>query len=111
MRPILPAIALAALAASCGLALAQPAPTTPAQPSAPAPADAATAVDPGLTLIQGRCNSCHSADLVLQTRRPKAAWRDLINEMVGKGAQVSDPEADQIQAYLEKNQSIAPPPP
>jgi mono/diheme cytochrome c family protein len=114
MRPILPAIALAALAASCGLALAQPAPPAPPPApaaGAPAPADAAAAVDPGLALIQGRCNSCHSADLVLQTRRPKAAWRDLINEMVGKGAQVSDPEADQIQAYLEKNQSIAPPPP
>jgi hypothetical protein len=53
---------------------------------------------------------CHGADFVLQARKPKAAWRDLINEMVGKGAQVTDAEADQIQAYLEKNQSLPPAP-
>jgi hypothetical protein len=30
--------------------------------------------------------------------------------MVGRGAQVSDSEADQIQAYLEKTQSLPPAP-
>lgn len=104
MRKILPTLILAALAAAFGLALAN------AAPDPPAPADSAP-VDPALTLIQTRCISCHDAGLVLQTRKPAAAWRDLVNEMVGRGAQVTDAEADQIQAYLEKNQSTPPPAP
>jgi mono/diheme cytochrome c family protein len=106
MRKILPTLTLAALAAICGLSLAKAAQDPP---PGPAPPDAAPA-DPGLALIQSRCVMCHGADFVLQVRKPKAAWRDLINEMVGRGAQVSDAEADQIQAYLEKNQSVPPTP-
>jgi cytochrome c5 len=109
MRRILPTLALAAVAAACGLTLANAAQEPPAPANPPAPADVAP-VDPAVTLIQTRCVMCHGADFVLQARKPKAAWRDLINEMVGKGAQVSDAEADQIQAYLEKNQSVPPAP-
>jgi mono/diheme cytochrome c family protein len=106
MSRILPTLALAAIVAACGLSLAKAA----QDPPAPAP-PAEGAVDPAVALIQSRCVMCHGADFVLQARKPKAAWRDLINEMVGKGAQVSDAEADQIQAYLEKNQSLPAPPP
>ena len=68
-------------------------------------------IPPGIRkILDQSCVMCHGADFVLQARKPKAAWRDLINEMVGKGAQVSDAEADQIQAYLEKNQSVPPAP-
>jgi mono/diheme cytochrome c family protein len=107
MSRILATLALAALAAAGGLTLANAAQDPPPAPPAPAPADAAP-VDPALMLIQTRCVMCHPADFVLQARKPKDAWRDLINEMVGKGAQVSDAEADQIQAYLEKTQSVPP---
>jgi hypothetical protein len=101
MRKILPTLALAALVAVCGLTLANAAQDPPA-PGGGAP------VDPAVELIQTHCVMCHDAGFVLQARKPVAAWRDLINEMVSKGAQVSDSEADQIQAYLEKNQSIPP---
>jgi mono/diheme cytochrome c family protein len=111
MSRLLPTLALAALVAAGALTLANAAqePPPPAPPPPPSPAESAP-TDPGVALIQGRCAMCHSADFVLQARKPKAAWRDLINEMVAKGAQVSDAEADQIQAYLEKNQSVPPPP-
>ncbi len=109
MRKILPTLALAALVAAGGLTLANAAQEPPAPPNPPAPTDAVP-VDPALALIQTRCVMCHPADFVLQARKPKDAWRDLINEMVGKGAQVSDAEADQIQAYLEKTQSVPPAP-
>src|SRR5437763_12313658 len=109
MRKTLPGLVLASLlTAACGLTLANAAQEPPVPPTPP-PADTAQ-VDPAVALIQSRCVMCHGADFVLQARKPKAAWRDLINEMVGKGAQVSDAEADQIQAYLEKNQSVPPTP-
>jgi mono/diheme cytochrome c family protein len=107
MRKILNPLTAAALAAAFGATLANAAQEPPAPPTPPP--DTAPA-DPGLALIQTRCVMCHGADFVLQARKPKAAWRDLINEMVGKGAQVTDAEADQIQAYLEKNQSVPPAP-
>ncbi|HEX2815833.1 MAG TPA: hypothetical protein VHN39_05545 [Phenylobacterium sp.] len=101
MRKILSTLTLAGLVAAGGLTLANAA-QDPPTPAGGAP------VDPALALIQTRCVMCHGADFVLQARKPAAAWRDLVNEMVGKGAQVSDSEADQIQAYLEKNQSVPP---
>ena len=108
MRKILFGVTFATLAGVCGLSLASAAQPPPAPPAPPA--DAA-APDPAVGLIRGRCVLCHEADLVLQARKPAAAWRDLVNEMVSRGAQVTDAEADQIQAYLEKNQSIPPPAP
>ena len=102
-------LALAVFAAGCGLALARAAPDPPV-PAPAVPSDK-PAVDPGLALIQARCVFCHEAGLVLQTRRPAGAWRDLVNEMISRGAEVTDSEADQIQAYLEKNQSVPPPSP
>jgi mono/diheme cytochrome c family protein len=110
MRNIRPTLALAALTAIGALALASAAPGQPAPAAQPPPADA-PAVDPGLALMQVKCVTCHDAGFITQVRRPKADWRDLINQMIQRGAEVSDTEADQIQAYLEKNFSTQPPSP
>jgi mono/diheme cytochrome c family protein len=109
MRRSLPLLALAGLTAAGALALAGAAPGQPAPPPAAAP-DASTApVDPGLAIMQVKCVACHEAGFITQVRRPKGEWRDLINQMIGRGADVSDAEADQIQAYLEKNYSTPAP--
>jgi mono/diheme cytochrome c family protein len=101
MRKSLPLIAIATLTATAALALASAAPGQPAPAATP---DASNApVDPGLAIMQVKCVTCHDAGFITQVRRPKGDWRELINQMVSRGADVSDAEADQIQAYLEKN--------
>lgn len=100
-------LALAALIAAGALALATAAPGQPATPPAPvappSPAADQPPVDPGLAAMQVKCVTCHDAGFITQVKRPKGDWRDLINQMIGRGADVSDAEADEIQAYLEKN--------
>ncbi|HEX3366643.1 cytochrome c [Phenylobacterium sp.] len=110
MRNARPTLALAALTAIGVLALASAAPGQPAPAAQPPPADK-PAIDPGLALMQVKCVTCHDAGFITQVRRPKADWRDLINQMIQRGAEVSDAEADQIQAYLENNFSTPPPSP
>ena len=101
MRRSLPLLALAGLTAAGALAMAGAAPGQPAPAAQP---DAGKApVDPGLAIMQVKCVACHEAGFITQVRRPRGDWRDLINQMIGRGADVSDTEADQIQAYLEKN--------
>jgi mono/diheme cytochrome c family protein len=114
MRPTFPAVALGVLAALCGLTLAaaapnQPAPSSPPAGPAPAAADRPPA-DPALTLIQGKCTGCHEADFIFQTRRPAAAWGDIVTDMVSRGADLSEAETAQVRAYLEKNWSLPTPP-
>ena len=103
-RKILSRLALAALVAGCGLALANAAPD-PSPPAEKPP------VDPGLALIQARCVACHDLGFVLQARRPAPEWRVILNQMVGRGAELTESEADQVQAYLEENVAPVPPAP
>jgi len=95
-------VALAALAAACGLTLAR---------AAADPPPATGPVDPGLALIQGRCTGCHDTGFILQSRRTPDAWRDIVAEMIGRGAELSESEAAQVQAYLEKTRSAPAPTP
>lgn len=112
MRTFRPTLALAVLTAIGALALASAAPGQPAPaPAAGPPSADKPAIDPGLALMQVKCVTCHDAGFITQVRRPKADWRDLINQMIQRGADVSDAEADQIQAYLENNFSTPPPSP
>ncbi|HZZ33382.1 MAG TPA: cytochrome c [Phenylobacterium sp.] len=110
MRKSLPLIAIATLTATAALALASAAPGQPAPAPAATPDAGNAAVDPGLAIMQAKCVTCHDAGFITQVRRPKGDWRGLINQMVSRGADVSDAEADQIQAYLEKNFSTPPAP-
>lgn len=119
MRKFQVPLAVASLTAIGALALAGAAPGQPAPPPTPPPAPSASpppaaadasAVDPGQTLMETKCVACHDTGVITQMRRPKGDWRDLINQMIGRGAEVSDAEADQIQAYLEKNYALPPAP-
>jgi mono/diheme cytochrome c family protein len=90
---------LAMLVSLGGLSLARAQP-----PAAPAP-PAEAPIEPGLALIQGRCVGCHEAGFILQARRSPTAWGDIVSEMIGRGADLTEDEAAQVRAYLEKNWS------
>ena len=72
--------------------LAQPAVAQP-QPS-----------DAGGTLLQARCGSCHTLDVVRARRSPEE-WRQVVLAMIDLGAKVTPEEVPVLVDYLAKNAS------
>lgn len=67
----------------------------------PSPADANLLPDgPGKDLVLKKCTSCHSIRNVIASRRTADDWAQEVSKMVGRGATISDDEADTIVNYL-----------
>jgi cytochrome c5 len=72
-----------------------------------APLHAQTA--PGLPPGEGRdivavaCTQCHGLTTIMAIRDGSPGWRQFVNYMIMKGAQVSDREADTVVQYLTAN--------
>jgi competence protein ComEA len=57
----------------------------------------------GRNIVQNVCGSCHDADIVAGQKHTKEGWQGVVDEMVARGASVSDDEAKVIVTYLTKN--------
>ncbi|HEY4407671.1 MAG TPA: hypothetical protein VGN55_23725 [Xanthobacteraceae bacterium] len=68
---------------------AQPAPTLP-------PGE-------GRDLVASVCTGCHTLTTIVQIRDGSAGWRQFVNYMIMKGAQVSQHDSDTIVQYLTVN--------
>lgn len=54
-------------------------------------------------LVQKKCGTgCHSVDVVTSQRMKKAEWNAVVQNMVTRGAKLSDPEVTAIVEYLTK---------
>jgi cytochrome c oxidase cbb3-type subunit III len=51
-------------------------------------------------LIIARCSVCHSPDLIVQQRLPRARWKATVEKMKLWGAEISNDEADLLMQYL-----------
>ncbi len=51
-------------------------------------------------LIIARCSVCHSADLIVQQRLPRARWEATVVKMEHWGAEISKDETDLLVRYL-----------
>jgi cytochrome c oxidase cbb3-type subunit 3 len=51
-------------------------------------------------LIIARCSVCHSADLIVQQRLPRARWEATVEKMEHWGTEISNDEADLLVRYL-----------
>lgn len=92
-------IALAfVIAASSHVATAQTTQTTP-----PAVAGTQLPNGPGKPILQRACNSCHTLTVITSKRATPDEWAKTVNEMVNRGADLSDDEMDQLIAYLSTN--------
>src|ERR1700676_3859429 len=64
---------------------------------------------PGLPPGEGRdavasvCTGCHTLNTIVQIRDGSAGWRQFVNYMIMKGAQVSRHDSDTIVQYLTTN--------
>ena len=86
-------LALGSLAA-LSLALATPLHAQPA-PALP-PSE-------GRDLVASVCTGCHTLSTIVQIRDGSAGWRQFVNYMIMKGAQVSQRDTDTIVQYLTVN--------
>jgi mono/diheme cytochrome c family protein len=67
-----------------------------------APAAAAFAPGDGMDIVQARCAACHPATMITGKRFTAQKWGEVVDQMVSKGAQVSDEDYPVIVAYLAK---------
>jgi len=85
------------LVACGGPTTQQPAPTVPPQEEKPTkpivPAD-------GLTLLETRCTACHSLDRVQQAQKTFDEWTQTVDQMIAKGARLSEEERAVLLKYL-----------
>jgi competence ComEA-like helix-hairpin-helix protein len=69
----------------------------PAAPGTPLPDG------PGKPVIQRACVSCHSTAVITSKRASTDGWTQIVNEMVSRGADLSDDEIDLLVKYLSTN--------
>src|ERR1700719_2678629 len=88
---------LAALSLALAAPLhAQPAPTLP-------PGE-------GRDVVVSVCTQCHTLNTIVEIRDGSAGWRQFVNYMIMKGAQVSEHDSDTIVQYLTANFGPGSPP-
>jgi competence ComEA-like helix-hairpin-helix protein len=49
------------------------------------------------------CVGCHEIDVATRSRYTETGWRQMVNTMVERGAELSEPEIVDVTAYLSKN--------
>jgi mono/diheme cytochrome c family protein len=57
----------------------------------------------GRDLVATVCTECHTLNTIVQIRDGSAGWRQFVNYMIMKGAQVSQHDSDTIVQYLTTN--------
>jgi predicted secreted protein len=62
--------------------------------------------DEGKELVTSLCVGCHSLGSVVSNGKSEEQWRDTINNMISRGAQIFDDEAETILVYLTKHYGV-----
>lgn len=76
-------------------ALAQAAP--PASPKSALPDGS------GKPIVERACTACHSLNVIVTKKASRDDWTNVVNEMVTRGADLSDDEIDKVIEYLSTN--------
>lgn len=54
----------------------------------------------GREIVERTCSQCHSLETVLRSRLGRKQWEARIDEMIAKGAKLSDEDIDVVADYL-----------
>ncbi len=57
----------------------------------------------GQAIVQQKCASCHALKVVTGKRASRQQWSTIVEQMITRGADVSDDEIDTLLDYLAKN--------
>ena len=66
-------------------------------------ASAAAAQDDAKALVERACTKCHTLTSTLKQRNSRDGWSAIVDDMVARGAELSDAEIENIIGYLAKN--------
>ena len=70
-------------------------------PAAKPGTDAASLPDgPGKAVVEKSCKSCHSIETVTKNRNTADGWADVVSQMIGRDANISDDDAETVVEYL-----------
>ncbi len=87
-------------AASGALLLATVLGARPHGQSAAAPASRALSDEAGTALLTRVCGDCHEPAEIVEHRRTRADWQDILTKMIEKGATGARADFDALLAYL-----------
>lgn len=73
------------------------------RPASPDSAAAKLPNGPGKELVEKKCTSCHSVQNIVSKRNSADDWAQVVSQMIGRGATISDDDADTIVDYLATN--------
>jgi mono/diheme cytochrome c family protein len=54
----------------------------------------------GQAVVQSACTACHGIDVIVSQRHTADEWRDVVSEMVGNGASLTDDQFATVVKYL-----------
>ena len=64
----------------------------------------------GKEVVERACSQCHGLEYVTNSRMTKERWTNIVDNMVQRGATLSDEEFDQVIESLVKHFGRTPPP-
>jgi competence protein ComEA len=70
---------------------------------AAAQAQSTPAEDEGKALLERTCTKCHKLSAAVGQRNSKGRWSAIVDDMIARGAEATDPEIEKIVDYLAKN--------
>jgi mono/diheme cytochrome c family protein len=100
-KQIIFVIGILLLLVLAGVLLAACGSSSPAATSAGGQTGASTSA--GQALMQQRCTVCHSANRVTSAHHTAAEWKNTVDRMINKGAQLSPTEEQTLINYLAQN--------
>jgi cytochrome c5 len=67
------------------------------------PAESPLPDGPGKDVVQRACTQCHDLKVITSKRATEDEWAKTVNDMINRGAVLSDDEADAVIDYLSKH--------
>jgi mono/diheme cytochrome c family protein len=102
MKLLLPActvVMAAAIASSAFAAASRPAASP--FPAGPFPAGQ------GQAQVTAACGTCHAPTIITSKHYTEDKWGEVVDQMITRGAKVSDADYDSVVAYLARNFGVA----
>jgi hypothetical protein len=58
---------------------------------------------PARAIVLRACTSCHQPTVIVSKPHTADEWDEIVGKMIGRGAELTDAEQDQVIAYLAQN--------